>query len=245
MENSLPEVARGFTVWIEPESLHYHTGIVQARALWGRMMQREGSADTRGWTCYALDPSGALLDADVAPGEGNFHKVAFFAQREGLYNLVVENHAGVYSMLPGGVWEKGPLYSHSGAPEAVRYLQRARISIPVGHHVHGPLSNLAAGGLDVFCDEFREYRLGDSIAVRVFYNGRPLPGAELKATYHLYAGSARPRQGNAGADGGITFTFPEKGHWMFTCSYTDNNQNEEGDYTKTVHTSTFVVAGVR
>lgn len=245
MEHSLPGVARGFTVWLEPESLHYHAGIVQVRALWGRMMQREGSADIWGWTCYALDPSGALLDADVAPGEGNFHKVAFFSQREGLYSLVVENHAGVYSMLSGGVWEKGSLSSHAGAQEAVRYLQRARISVPVGHHVHGPLSSLAAGGLDVFCGEFKEYRLGDSIAVRVFYDGRPLPGAELNATYHLYTGTGYPWRGNAGENGEITFTFPEKGHWMFTCSYTDNRQNEEGEYNRTVHTSTFVVAGVR
>lgn len=230
MESISPDVVRGFSVWLEPESLHYHTGIVQVRALWGRMMQREGFAEPGGWTCYALDPSGVLMEADVAPGEGNFHKVAFFADREGLYNLAVENDAGIFSMLPG---------------ENSRYFQRARIPVPVGHHVHGRLNNLVDYGLDVFCDQFRDYRPGDSVTLRVYYNGRPLPGAELKATCHLYNGTGYPWRGNTGEDGGAAFTFSGKGHWMFTCTYNESNHNKEAEYIKTVYTSTFVVAGVR
>lgn len=243
MDNGNPGVERGFAVWMEPESLHYHTGIVQARILWGRMMQREGAADAGGWSCYALDPEGEVLEADIAPGEGTFHKAAFFAHREGLYSLVLDYDAGVY-LIPGEVRALGePGDEPGGAVKAVRYYQRARLPVPVGHHMHGRLENLEAAGLDVFCSEFREYRPGDSIVVSVFYKGKPLAGAEIKATYHLYTGTEYPWRGITGKDGSASFTFSDKGHWMFTCTH--SGADSDAGNSQTVNTSTFVVAGVR
>lgn len=235
MDNGSPEVTRGFSVWLEPESLHYHAGgVVRVRALWGRMMQREGQADTRGWTCLGLDPGGALLDADIALGEGNYHNAAFFAGGEGLYNLVLENDAGVYPAA-GGQVEGSP-----GEAVGTRYIQRARIPVPVGHHVHGPLEIEARQGLEVFCGEFREFSPGDCVVIRTFFDGKPLEDAEIKATYHLYTGEEYPWSGRTGENGEVSFTFSAKGHWMFTCTHT-----EAGGGGKTVHTSTFVMAGVR
>lgn len=245
MDNGTPGVSRGYAVWLEPESLHYHTGIVQARILWGRMMRREVIADTGGWDCYALDPEGEVLEADIAPGEGTFHKAAFFARREGLYSLVLDNDAGVYSLLPGEVQAcRPPGVKPEGDVEGVWYYQRARLTVPVGHHLHGRLESPGAAGLDVFCSEFREYRPGDSIVISVFYNGRPLAGAEIKATYHLYTGIEYTWRGITGKDGAAPFTFSDKGHWMFTCTHTGCADSGAG-YSKTVYTSTFVVAGVR
>ncbi|MCL6477201.1 MAG: DUF4198 domain-containing protein [Peptococcaceae bacterium] len=246
MENNSPNVTKDYLVWLEPEHLHYHAGgAVQVRALWGRMMRREGEPGIKGWTCYALDPSGNELEADVGRGEGNYRHVAFFAVREGIYNLVLEIDNGVYSLLPSGRWVEGPLSSHPGAVKGARYFQRARIAVPVGHHIHGSLAGVKVPGLDIFSGELREYRLGDSIAVKVFFNGRPLPGAEVKATCHLYTGTEYPWQGKTGQDGTINFTFDQKGHWMFTCRYTDCEGRQEGRCDETVYTATFVVAGVR
>ncbi|MCL6612278.1 MAG: DUF4198 domain-containing protein [Peptococcaceae bacterium] len=246
MEDVSPEVVKGYSVWLEPESLHYHAGgVVQARVLWGYMMQRKGTADTGGWNCYALDPGGSLLEADVSRGEGGCHKAAFFAGGEGLYNLVLENEAGVFCRLPGGEWVRGGLDRNPGAAECARFFQRARIPVPVGHHIHGRLDNLSAAGLDVFSREFREYRLGDSIVIKVCYMGRPLPGACVKATHHLFAGGGYPWSGKTGKEGEISFTLAEKGHWMFTCTLSDEEDRGENRYHKTVHTASFVVAGVR
>lgn len=245
MEDVFPGVVKGFSAWLEPESLHYHAGIVRVRALWGYMMQREGTADTGGWDCYALGPAGTVLEADIAPNEGNYHNVAFFAGGEGLYNLVLENDAGIYCRLPGGGWSGEDPGQAPGALECARFFQRSRLPVPVGHHVHGPLDSVSAGGLDVFSREFGEYRPGDGIVIKVYYRGRPLPGADLKATYHLFAGSEYPWQGKTGKDGEVYFTFPEKGHWMFTCTFAGGEERGEGRYSKTVYTANFVVAGVR
>lgn len=224
MTNNTQDTAGGYSLWLEPEHLHYHSGIVQARAILGPPMRKEGGADIKGWNAYALAPGGSVMDADIAAGE-DYQKVAFFAGSEGLYDLVLENQAGVYS---GG-----------------RLLQRARLPVPVGHHIHGPLKNLGSGGLDLFCEEYREYRAGESISIVVMYNGKPLPGAKLAATYHLYEGGRMPWQGTAGGDGRVSFTFTGKGHWLFTCTHADESLKLEGQYDRSVFTSTFVVAGVR
>ncbi len=245
MEDAFPGVVKGFSAWLEPESLHYHAGIVRVRALWGYMMQREGTPDIGGWDCYALDPAGTILEADIAQGEGNHHNVAFFAGGEGLYNLVLENSAGIYCRLPGGGWSRGDAGENPGALECSRFIQRSRLPVPVGHHVHGPLGGVCPGGLDVFSREFREYRPGDGIVINVYYRGRPLAGADLKATCHLFTGSGYPWQGKTGEDGEVYFTFPEKGHWMFTCTFEDRDDGVPGRFSKTVHTANFVVSGVR
>lgn len=246
VEHELPGVTRGYSIWLEPEQLHYHPGgVAQARALWGPMMRREGGADIRGWLGYAVDPSGKVLEADIVRSGDDLHKLAFFVGDEGLYQLVLENEAGVYSSMPGDRWEKGSQSQHPGAEGAVRYIQRARLPVPVGHHIHGKLNSLNSEGLDIFCEEYRDYGLGDSITLRVIYNGRPLPGASVAATYHFYTGDGYPWQGQAGDDGVISFKFFEKGHWMFTVTYADGSLSQQGENSKTILTSTFVVAGIR
>ncbi|MFZ5643156.1 MAG: ATP-binding cassette domain-containing protein [Bacillota bacterium] len=215
MESKVSEINSGYNAWLEPEHLHYHSGVVQARALWGRMMKRESWDDIRGWISYAVDPSGALLDADIAPGEDNFYKVAFYTGDEGLYNLVMES---------------------DGRFDGGRLLQRARIPVPVGHHIHGNLVNTCKEGLDVYCEEYREYGPGQEIILTVMLNGRPLPGSIIKATYHFHEGDGYPWTGETGEDGRVKFTFPEKGHWLFTCTHSDSSG---------LYTSSFVIAGVR
>jgi len=239
MSSQLPEVARGFLPWLEPESLHYHQGVVQVRALWGTMMQRAGGAEVSGWSAYALNPEGNILEADLAPGEGNFYKVAFFAGEEGLYQLVLENNAGIYLIPPG----EGP--EGQAGNKAVRYFQRARLPVPVGHHVHGSAGNACTMGLDIVCREYREYHPGDSAKIMVYFNGRPLPGVEVRSSYHLYTGGEYPWRGKTGEDGSLVFEFSAKGHWLFTCNHTTPGGEKDGGFDRTVHTASFVVAGVR
>lgn len=226
MNNDIQCVTGGYAVWLEPEHLHYHAGIVQARALWGPPMRGEVGAGIKGWYAYALAPDGSVLDSDIAGGGGeDYQKVAFFAGSEGLYHLVLENEAGIYS--------------------GARYFQRARLPVPVGHHIHSPVKSLGTEGLDLFCEEYRDYRMGDSISIVVLYNGKPLSGARLEATYHLYEGERMLWQDTAGADGRVSFVLSGKGHWLFACTHPDRFLKLEGRYERTVFTSTFVVAGVR
>ncbi|MFZ5596681.1 MAG: DUF4198 domain-containing protein [Bacillota bacterium] len=218
-------------VWLEPESLHYHTGdVAHIKALQGKMMRREAGADFSGWVGYAVDPAGDVLDADIVPGGADYHRVAFFTGGEGLYSLVLENG------FPDNAGQSGEAGSGSGSAGGNRPVQRARLSVPVGHDIQASSGNLCKEGLDVYCEEFKQYSPGDIITIRVMYNGRPLSGASLAATHHLHEGDGYLWQGETGSEGAVSLKLTDKGHWLFVCRHTGAG---------IVHTSTFVVPGVR
>lgn len=202
-------------IWLEPEHLHYHQGVVQARALWGKMMRREGVTGISGWTGYASDPAGNLLDADIGPGGDDYRQIAFFAAAEGLYGLVLESRS---------------------AAEGKRVLHRARMPVPVGHDVQGNPEGAGSAGLDLYCEEFKNYGPGMTVTLRVALDGKPLPGAVVKGTYHIFEGEDYPWAGETGKDGKVTCTFSARGHWLFTCTYFD---------AASIYHSSFTLPGVR
>jgi cobalt/nickel transport system ATP-binding protein len=202
-------------IWLEPDHLHYHQGVVQVKALWGKMMRREGGADVSDWTGHAVDPGGNVLDADIGPGGDDFHRMAFFAAEEGLYGLVLESGA-----VTGGE----------------RHLRRARMPVPVGHDVQGSPGGAGPAGLDLYCEKYLDYGLGKTVTLKVTLDGRPLPGAVVKATYHFFEGDDYPWTGETGQDGRVACTFFEKGHWLFTCTHSDAGA---------VYTACYTIPGVR
>jgi len=210
------DIEKGYAVWLEPTHLHFHTGgKVEIKALWGNKMQKDGAGNPENWRASVTGPAGEKIEAEITYGEGLHAQVNFQAGEEGLYHVVVENPAG----------------EHNG----VDYTQWAILLVPVGHHVHGPGVSTEKG-LEIVPGEFREFHPGDTVSLQVLYNGKPLPGVEVKATSHLYEGADYPCRKNADHEGRLDFAFDSKGHWMFLVNY----EGETGHYT-----STFVVPGVK
>lgn len=232
MEKSVQDVANGFAAWLEPSHLHFHSGgRADVRAFWGRMMQRESLGEPDKWRAVVVDPAGNRTGAAIEQGEGLYHVLNFQAGEEGLYTVVLENSAGIYCLMP--------------EESCVRHLQWARIDVPVGHHVHDKPSRAIDDGLDIVSSHFLEYMPGDKINLTVLYRGKPLPGAEVKATNHLFTGTDYPLSGITGSQGEVTLTFNAKGHWMFIVTHTDDSNGKAGEYHSTICTTTLVVPGVR
>jgi len=291
------EILRGHEVWLEPVHLHFHSGgQIEVKAFWGHMMRKDGTGRAEHWRAYALAPDGSRLDGELLPGEGLYHLIYLPAGEEGLYTVVVENDAGVFSTLPDGTVREGSRRDYPQAVKSVRCYQWARVSVPVGHHIHGHGVSLGeghhrhehrhdrtdcchavggrledaghhetghvhagdagrahghghgvapAGGLDVVPAEIREFHPGDTLELRVFYRGRPLGGAPIKATYHLFEGADYPWTGSTDAEGRVAFTFQGKGHWMFIATHTDQTLAVPGEYDAVELTATLVIPGVR
>lgn len=134
----LTDIVRGHEVWLEPTHLHFHTGgEIEVKALWGHMMRKDGMGRAENWRCYALGPDGVRHELEPLPGEGLYHMLYLPAGAEGLYTFVAENDAGVFSTLPGGVLKEGSRRECPQALKSARYYQWARVSVPVGHDMHG------------------------------------------------------------------------------------------------------------
>jgi uncharacterized GH25 family protein len=248
MTAALPDVARGCAVWLEPAHLHFHSGgIAEIKAHWGIMMKQEGRGRPENWNVFVISPAGAEISADININGGGelFYPVAFRAEEEGLYTVVLENNAGIYCRLPDGSWVQG---GESVPPEGARcfrYVQWARVAAPVGHHVHGSPPVAVAGGLDIIPGSHQDFKPGESIVLRVCFRGKPLPGVVLRGVSHLSEGTEGLLSGVTGRDGEALFTFSDKGHWMFTVTHKDDDEAKDGMYHCTVYTTTLVVPGVR
>lgn len=223
MENKIyADLERGYSVWLEPTHLHFHTGgRVEVKALWGSRMQKDGTGNPENWEVSVTDPAGNALNAGISYGEGLYAGVYFQAGEEGLYHVVVTNKVGTH--------------------QEDYYEQRAGLLVPVGHHIHG--SGVAAGqGLEIVPAQFKEFHPGDTISLQVLMNGKPVHGAEVKATYHLFEGTGYPYSKTTDNEGKVSFTFDNKGHWMFLVTL-EEKPTKDG-FIKN-YTSTFVVPGVR
>lgn len=244
-QQEIPDIVKGHELWLEPTHLHFHSNAeVEIRALWGHMMQRDGMGRPENWKAYVIGPDGAQRELTPEYGEGLFHVFYFPAGAEGLYTVVVENDAGIYNILADGRWEQGPKRDYPEAQNSSYYYQWAKLTVPVGHHVHGAGTALGKG-LDIVPEEFKEYRLGDRVNIKVNYDGQPLADTEVKATYHLYDGKEYPIILKTDGSGEVSFNFNQKGHWMFYVSHRDDSRRKEGEYDGMQLASTLVIPGVR
>lgn len=216
------ELKQGYAVWLEPTHLHFHTGgQVEIKALWGNRMQKDGTGNPENWHVSVTDPVGNNLNAEVSYGEGLCAGVYFQAGEEGLYHVLLVNKVG---MCQGDYYD-----------------QWASLLVPVGHHIHG--SGVVTGqGLEIVPEQFKEFHPGDTIPLQILFDGKPVPGGEVKATYHLFEGAEYPHCKTSDVEGKIVFTFDNKGHWMFIVNY---KEKEGTDDCVKNYTSTFVVPGVR
>lgn len=219
----LNQVKDGYAVWLEPVHLHFHSGgKVEIKVLWGKEMRRQQGGSPARWEVQVRGPARENIAAELKSSQEFPALINFPAAEEGLYLVTVENDAGKIG-------------------ETI-YRQWASLLVPVGHHIHGP--GVARGhGLELVPEEFREFKPGDAITFRLLYNGQPLAGTEVGATYHLYEGSSGyPHVAKSDEQGLVKFVLDSKGHWLFTSTYIDSSGGEAvpGHYTVT-----FVVPGVR
>ncbi|WP_347490816.1 DUF4198 domain-containing protein [Desulfoscipio sp. XC116] len=198
-------------IWLEPAHLHFHHGDnIEVKVLWGRAMHKDGVGDSSGWKGYAVDPDGVEIPVQIRLAPDGQHNVLLFnSGYEGMYTVQVESDAAA------GQW--------------------ARVLVPVGHHIHGHGKALNRG-LEIVPGTYGEFHPGDAVDLTVLYNGAPLAGARVQATYHLYEDDGFAHILKADEQGKVQFTFDARGHWLFQVDSNADNRDL---------TVTLVIPGVR
>jgi uncharacterized GH25 family protein len=230
------QLSGGYAIWLEPVQLHFHHGDqVKVKVLWGLGMKSDDLSDCGQWKGTVVDPAGAQVPAQIVRNEnGPGNLLVFNSGPEGIYTVQVENDAGLFYRAGDGSWSKVE-NNRSNERDGLRFKQWARLLVPVGHHVHGkglPLNR----GLEIIPEEFGDFHPGDFIGLSVLYEGQPLTGARVRATYHLYEGIGFPHTFTTNEYGQFEFKFDARGHWMFQAD------SRAGDME---HIATLVIPGVR
>lgn len=206
------QAVNGYAFWLEPAHLHFHHGdSARIKVLWGYAMKRDKLEQPVEWTGLVIDPEGRQSEASIAMDKDGFnYEMVFQGGPEGIYTAQVEHRAGVFYH-----W--------------------ARVLVPFGHHVHGRGAALNRG-LEIVPGNYAEFHPGDRAGFQVLFNGKPLAGARVLATYHIYDGEGFPHEIYAGPEGEFQFAFDARGHWMFQVHTAGGGEE---------HIATLVVPGVR
>lgn len=233
----MEQVTGSYAVWLEPVHLHFHHGDkVKVKVLWGRGMKTGNINDFAQWNVIVVDPAGVRVPAEMAGNDnavGNL--IAFNSDPEGIYTVQVENITGDF--YPAGEDPGGKIKKTGAGNErnALCFVRSARLLVPVGHHIHGTGKSLNRG-LEIVPGQFGDFHPGDSIDLTVLYEGQPLAGVCIYATYHLYEGNDFPHALITSEHGQVKFEFDARGHWMFQTS------TRVGEVE---HIATLVIPGVR
>jgi len=206
------QVVNGHALWLEPAHLHFHHGdSAKVKVLWGRAMKRDKPEQPVKWTGLVKEPGGREFSVPVVMDRDGFnYELAFEGGPEGIYIAQAEYHAGK---------------SH--------YL--ARVLVPFGHHVHGQ-GGAFNRGLEIVPGDYSEFHPGESIDLTVLYDGKPLSGTRVLATYHIYDGDGFIHELFTDEKGVLKFVFDARGHWMFQVHATRGEDES---------IATLVIPGVR
>lgn len=94
----------------------------------------------------------------------------------------------------------------------------AKIIVEIGHHHHGQLTP-AGIPLEIVPAKYSHVHLGDFYQFQVLYDGKPLPGVEVKASYPQAAGKSYPVRATTDGDGRAQVLLTARGNWLFSVTY--------------------------
>lgn len=208
------------------------------RLCFGRNMAVDGIADLHHARAWVIDPDNHRERLEIAPGETAL-EMTFRPRLNGNHMLVAEYDAGIHT-VPAAGGQKEPNKNFSGVGRTGHYYQYAKSIISgVGPNRVG---EVIGQELEILPLGWRHCHVGDSIALKVLYDGQMLTTGTLTAVSSTDHGP-----GAAYAippHGWVTVTLDRPGHWMFKVRHVDPGKGKEGIFDEKVVTSVYTVMDV-
>jgi len=194
---------------------------------------------------YALGPSGKELNVQkIFP---SFYQ--FTPPTEGAYQIIATMKPGFVSKTTDGR-KLGSKKDHSNAVDCFAFRMTAKALISVGPSKGGP-SKESKKPLEILALKNPvNLKVGQTLPLKVMFNGRPLAGAEVKAAHtghtthkkdqHAHTGHGKgmhqhwAQEAESNSEGIVQIILTFKGPWMFTTShktpYPDKNECDDYSY---------------
>lgn len=242
--NGVPQIVRGHEVWLEPSQQHFHRGEkVKVKVFWGDKMKPDGLGRKERWAAYVLDPGNKRVGLAINESSEDYYLLSFSTETEGFYTVAVENNAGIFTVLKNGEWKRGPKRDYEDVQTSTCIYQYAKVIATMGHP-RGKYNQVIGHDLEIVPLNFGHAHVDNTVEVQVLYEGQPLAGVELKATYNSHDGKDYPISLITDGEGKTAITLSEKGNWMFIVKHTDETKKIEGEYDQKRLVATYVIVGV-
>ncbi|MCF8077644.1 MAG: DUF4198 domain-containing protein [Desulfobacterales bacterium] len=165
---------------------------------------------------FAVDEAGAVLPLSLVSDDA----YRFEPKRPGVYRIYADVHSGFVSKTTEG-YKMQPKNAVAEALSCFRYDLRAGTLLQVGGEGTTGAS-FSENPLEIVpLANPTRLKAGDTLPVKVLFNGVPLAGARIDATYAGYSEKADDFavSGETGKEGTADIPISEKGLWLISASY--------------------------
>jgi len=189
-------------------------------------MQADGLARKEGMTALVVAPGGDKQESALTDGGPDYYSLRFPTPAGGFYHVVTKN-TGNYVVDKKGKYQQGTRREYPDAVEAILYVQYAQAFVLAGRDLEG-IPHRAGMPLEILPVVWKQWRVGDEIALQVQFRGEPLDGVTLDVASN---GPGGYRQRKKMTDGGgyINLQAREPGRYLVVARYRVP-EREEGAY---------------
>jgi uncharacterized GH25 family protein len=166
---------------------------------------------------YGVGPNGKI---ELTNGTPNYVYASKDNLVKGTYLVIADVKPIYWSRTPSGDWNMKRKDETPGATECGLYIEGAKGIVPVGGDTSATLATKAQGlPIEIVpLSHPSTVKVGQKLVLQVLFQGKPLPGAEVKARYGGYAAlasdTAQAFSDTTDQDGKVNFVPLSAGDWI-------------------------------
>lgn len=235
-----PKIVKGHEIWLEYVGGRAHQNEkIDVSINFGHAMKTDEILDVTKLNISTIDPDGIKREAELTASKKGI-STSFIPEKDGLYTVLAEYDAGIYTVTKDGKWHKGSKKNYENVKNSSYYFLYAQIAIPVGH-CHAA-ENIPIGNELEIIPKIKHFHVSDEIALNVLYEGKPVK-TEVNATYSGFAGKDYAVKTKTDSEGKVKIKLNKPGNWMFLVKHEDTDKGTE-DYDKKVIVSVITIMNV-
>ena len=224
-------MAEGHEIWLE--KLEIEEGNVELALFYGHNMSPDGIADPEKITSIVYSPEGTQFKPTLIPGE-EYHLLRFYAEKDGNYTVFVDLAPVIISKMKEG-YRIGPRYKFRDVIYAGAFYQMAKRIVTIGDSAY--CSKPLHGVLEIVPTDTR-CEVGDEVELKVFYEGKSLASAEVKAVSKK---EGKEVLVTTDKNGIAKIPITCEGEWMFLVRHRNPAKKLSEEYDESVFVSTLVM----
>ena len=231
-------MVRGHEIWLETSKAKDTN--IELGLYYGHNMAIDGSPDAKNLVPLAYAPDKAKIQPEIKSKKDR-HSLKFKADKAGYYTVVVDMSPEMYSNTKKEGFKAGPKSMYKDVVYAGAWHQMAKTIVGVGEN--GKYAAVPVHGiLDIVPKDARP-TVGKDLALTVYYEGKKLPGVEVKAVSKAVGKEMAVAETDK--NGTAKFKITTEGPWMFLARHRDPKKGVADQYDEAVFVTTLSLDAVK
>jgi uncharacterized GH25 family protein len=232
-DHKLSLMAIGHEIWLS-DAKTIDSG-AELSLSFGHNMKLDGSVDPKRIMPLVYTPAGTILTPSIATDEDRY-MIKFSAEGDGYYTAIADMSAVVISQTAEG-HQIGPKHQFKNVTYAGAFHQMAKRVIPIGEA--GEFKGDLVHGILEIVPSKPMMEVGGEAELKVYYEGQPLPAAEVKAVSQNEGKDIWTMKTDD--DGVARGPITTDGEWMFLVRHRDPTKKVSDEFDETVFVNTLVM----